>query len=71
MIEKTDKGWFQVVPVDEGSEEFDREFWASRSPEERIAAVWAMTVVARKPKGWTENELRLDRTHFSFQPAGD
>jgi len=68
MIEKSEKGWIQVVPIDQGTAEFDAEFWASRSPEERLSAVWEMVVLAHELKGGTEDELRLDRSHFDIQP---
>ena len=71
MIEKTEKGWYQVVPIDQGTDAFDREFWASQTAEERLAVVWKMTLIAHKLKGGTEHELRLDRTHFNIQPIGN
>ena len=69
MIEKSDKGWFQIVSIDEGTEEFDRQYWASRTPEERLAAAWEMTVLAQKFRGGTEDEL--DRTQFRIHPIGE
>lgn len=71
MIEKTEKGWYQVVPIDVGTVQFDLEYWASRSLEEKWTAAWEMVVLAHLSKGGTEAELQLDRTHFSIQPIED
>ena len=71
MIEKSEKGWYQVVPIDEGTTKFDLEFWASRSLEEIWTAAWEMAVLAHKTRGGTENELQLNRPHFVIQPIGD
>jgi hypothetical protein len=41
---------------------FDRDYWLSRTPEERGQAVWNLTVLAWEAQGIDITELRLDRT---------
>lgn len=57
-----------VQPIEEGTEEFDIEFWQSQGPEAIMQAAWEMAVFAHKLKGGTEDELRLRRTPITVQP---
>ena len=47
---------------DEMDRSFDLAYWRSRSPTERMAAVWEMTVFHHKLKQRDPDELRLDRS---------
>lgn len=40
----------------------DREFWAAMTPQQRIAAVWPLTVEHWTLKGWDIGEPGLPRT---------
>ncbi|MBI1335324.1 MAG: hypothetical protein GC165_20875 [Armatimonadetes bacterium] len=71
MIHKTEKGWYQICSADEGTVEFDLEYQASRSPEERMTAAWELVVLAHSAKGGTEDELRLDRSQYRTQSIED
>lgn len=71
MIVKTEKGWYQVGSIDDGTDEFDAAYWASRSPEEKWSAVWEMAILAHEMKGGKENELELKRPHYVVQPIWD
>lgn len=57
-----------VQPIEEGTEEFDLEFWQAQGPEAIFRAAWEMAVFAHKMKGGTEDELRLRRTPVVVQP---
>ncbi|MBS1701628.1 MAG: hypothetical protein JST12_08200 [Armatimonadetes bacterium] len=71
MIHKTEKGWYQICSADEGTVEFDLEYWASRPLEEKSAAAWELVVLAHLAKGGTEDELRLDRSQYRSQSIED
>ncbi len=68
MIHKTDKGWYQICSIEEGTVEFDLRYWASRSLEEKWAAAWDLVVLAHVTKGGNVDELRLDRSSYRIQP---
>lgn len=42
--------------------EFDRDFWASVSSEERLAAGWQLAADAHLHRGGKKSELRLQRS---------
>ncbi len=44
------------------TEKLDRDYWMSRTPEERGLSVWNLTVLAWEAQGIDITELRLDRT---------
>ncbi|MBS1726308.1 MAG: hypothetical protein JST51_06265 [Armatimonadetes bacterium] len=71
MIHKTEKGWYQICSADEGTARFDAEYWASRSPEERMTAAWQLVALAHLANGGTEDELRLDRSQYHIQSIED
>jgi hypothetical protein len=43
-------------------DEFDREFWARITPEERFAETWRLTEELWRLKGWDPGEPRLSRS---------
>ncbi|MEI7575665.1 MAG: hypothetical protein WCK51_02145 [Armatimonadota bacterium] len=57
-----------VQPIEDGTEDFDLEFWQAQGPAAIFAAAWEMAVLAHKMKGGTEDELRLRRTPVVVQP---
>lgn len=68
MIHKTEKGWYQICSADEGTAEFDLQYWASRPLEEKWSAAWELVVLAHMTKGGSVDELRLDRSYYCIQP---
>jgi hypothetical protein len=57
----------EILNVSEGTESFDREFWAAQSGEARLMAGWELAKLAHFTKGGTEDELRLRRTPIVVQ----
>lgn len=47
---------------EQGNRSFDIEFWQRLTDEQRMQAVWDLTVLANDLKGKNPNELRLQRT---------
>ena len=49
---------------------FDREHWAGFTPEQKLEAVWQMTLDYLELKGLDASESRLDRTVCRLERRG-
>ena len=68
MIEKTDKGWFQIVPIDEGTEEFDREFFSSLTTDQKWANIEHSALFMHLLKGGAREDFVFDKARFVDHP---
>jgi hypothetical protein len=68
VIEKTEKGWFQIVPIDQGTEEFDREFFTSLTTKQKWANIQHSVVFMHLLKGGTLEDLVFDKSHYLDHP---
>lgn len=48
--------------VSESDRSFDIEFWQKQGPSAIFAAAWQMVIDTYKLKGWSDSELRLQRS---------
>jgi hypothetical protein len=52
----------EVRPIEQGTEDFDLEFWQAQGPSAIFQAAWDLVETAVKVKGLPDDALRLQRT---------
>ena len=62
LVERRRQGTSRVVSLHQDTGDFDRTFWASIPPEERMAAVWEMVLEFLAWRHPDEGEPRLQRS---------
>lgn len=50
------------IALHDDHEAFDRELWREAEPAERVAAVFALSVMAARLRGYDGDQLRLQRS---------
>ena len=68
--EERSRGMARIVGLHEDDGAFDRTFWQTVSPQERLELVWDMVIESRAWRGLDGSEPRLQRSVCRLERRG-